>query len=191
MTGLRRVARITGTAAVALGLAALLYVGLVFAQARPSDLALLSDLPPSAPSEPAAARRPLVEGESLGQIHIPRLGLRADIREGEDESVLQRGVGHLADTPWMGQDGNVALAGHRDTVFRPLEGIQPGDVIEIATADGTATYAVDQVTIVSPDDLSVLEPSGGSTLTLITCHPFKYIGSAPNRFIVRAKRVIQ
>jgi sortase A len=89
----------------------------------------------------------------------------------------------------MGQDGNVALAGHRDTVFRPLEKIQPGDVIEIMTAGGTITYSVDQVTIVSPDDLSVLEPTGGSTLTLITCHPFKYIGSAPNRFIVRAREI--
>ena len=191
MTGLQRAARIAGTTAIALGLAALLYVGLVFAQARPSDMALLPDSPPSAPSELAPVGRPLVAGESLGQIHIPRLGLRADIREGEDESVLQSGVGHLADTPWMGRDGNVALAGHRDTVFRPLEGIQPGDVIEIATPGGTAAYSVDQVTIVSPDDLSVLEPTGGSTLTLITCHPFKYIGSAPNRFIVRAKRVIQ
>lgn len=188
MTGLRRGARIAGTTAVALGVAALLYVGLVVAQARPSDLALLPDPPASAPSE-GPASRPLVAGESLGQIHIPRLGLRADIREGEAESVLQRGVGHLADTPWMGQDGNVALAGHRDTVFRPLEGIQPGDVIEIATGGGTITYSVEQVTIVPPDDLSVLAPSGGSTLTLITCHPFKFIGSAPNRFIVRAKQI--
>jgi hypothetical protein len=85
MTGLRRGARIAGTAAVALGLATLLYVGLVVAQARPSDLALLPDPPSSSPSESVVARRPLVEGELLGQIHVPRLGLRADIREGEDE----------------------------------------------------------------------------------------------------------
>ncbi len=189
MIGLTRVVRIFGTAAIVVGLAVLIYVGLVVAQATPSEPPRLPDPPASTLNEPVAARRPLVAGESLGQIHIARLGLRADIREGEDESVLQRGVGHLADTPWMGQDGNVALAGHRDTVFRPLEGIQSGDVIEVTTVDGIVTYSVEQVTIVSPDDLSVLAPSGGSTLTLITCYPFKYIGSAPHRFIVRARQI--
>jgi len=191
MTGFRRIAHIAGTTAVGLGLVALIYVGLVVAQARPSDTIPRPDATAPMADTMASPVRALVPGEALGQIHIPRLGLRADIREGEDESVLQLGVGHLADTPWMGQSGNVALAGHRDTVFRPLEGIQPGDVIEIATAGGTVTYSVEHVTIVSPDDLSVLEPTAASTLTLITCHPFKYIGSAPNRFIVRARKIAQ
>ena len=180
MTGLSRILRFASTAAVCLGLAALLYVGVVVAQAMSAT---------SAPLEKVDSRRAFVAGESLGQIRIERLGLKAAIGEGERPSVLRRGVGHLPDSAWIGQGGNVALAGHRDTVFRSLRRIQTGDVIEIVTADRSVRYRVDKTAVVSPNDLTVLEDSGRSTLTLITCYPFSFFGSAPDRFIVRAREI--
>lgn len=189
MTSVRQVLRRIGTAAIAVGLGALLYVGLVVARTNPTDPAPPADRTLTVVGAPIAAPTPRVVGESLGQIRIERLGVIAEIREGETDAVLRRGVGHLADTPWLGDDGNVALAGHRDTVFRGLRQVAVGDVIEIVTADRSAYYAVEALTVVAPDDLTVLESSGSSTLTLITCHPFTYIGSAPNRFIVRAREI--
>jgi sortase A len=185
----RNILRYIGSAAIATGLIVLLYVGIVVARTR-----AVEPIPPAAAATapaPAAPvfRRTFVTGETLGQIRIERLGVAANIREGDTDAVLRDGVGHLSDTPWLGQDGNVALAGHRDTVFRALKGIAAGDVIEIATPEGTARYSVEHTTIVTPDDLSVLEPAGGSTLTLVTCYPFNYIGSAPKRFIVRAREI--
>jgi sortase A len=180
MSTTRPFARAAGTAIAWVGLVALLYVGLVLVQSMSATDAALS---------PVDRRRPLVNGQSLGQIRIERIGLRAAISEGERASVLKRGVGHLPDTPWLGQGGNVALAGHRDTVFRSLKHIQTGDVIEITTAEGVVRYAVEETSVVSPTDLTVLESSGRSTLTLITCYPFSFFGAAPDRFVVRAQEI--
>jgi sortase A len=174
--------RAASTISVGLGVAALLYVAVVVGQTMAAS---------SAPLKPVDIRRPFVAGESLGQIRIERLGLKAAISEGERASVLRRGVGHLPDSAWIGQGGNVALAGHRDTVFRSLRKIRTGDVIEIATADRSVRYRVDKTSVVEPDDLSVLKSSGRSTLTLITCYPFSFFGSAPDRFIVRAREISQ
>lgn len=187
MMRVRQVMRVAGTAGIAAGLIALLYVGLVVARTTTPEP--LAPSHPGALSTPAPAPRTLVAGESLGHIRIERLGIAATIREGESDSVLRDGVGHLADTPWLGEGGNVALAGHRDTVFRALRHVQAGDVIEVATPDRSVRYTVEEMTVVAPDDLSVLELADGSTLTLVTCYPFTYIGSAPNRFIVRAREL--
>lgn len=189
MTRVRRVLRSIGTAAIAVGLGALLYVGLVLARTNPTEPAPPAGRTLTLVDAPFEAPTTRVVGDSLGQIRIERLGVVAEIREGETDAVLRRGVGHLADTPWLGDDGNMALAGHRDTVFRGLRQIVVGDVIEIVTADRSAYYTVEALTVVAPDDLTVLEASGSSTLTLITCHPFTYIGAAPNRFIVRAREI--
>lgn len=187
MSNIRSVVRIAGAAAVGVGVVMLLYVALVVARARAPEPAVGPTSPATAALDVVIPRRPLVAGERLGQISIERLGLRAEIGEGEDASVLQSGAGHLADTAWLGEDGNVVLAGHRDTVFRALRKIQPGDVIEIITPYRSARYSVEATTIVTPVDLTVLQSFGGSTLTLITCYPFSFIGSAPNRFVVRAR----
>jgi sortase A len=129
----------------------------------------------------------IVEGSALGEILIPRLGLKAIIVQGESPAVLQRGVGHLADTALPGEPGNVVLAGHRDTFFRPLKRVHAGDAITLKTHDGEFEYVVESTAVVTPSDVAVLEPTGGRTLTLITCFPFSYLGSAPDRFIVRAR----
>jgi sortase A len=128
-----------------------------------------------------------VDGDSIGEIQIPRLGIAVSVVQGESPTILERAVGHLADTALPGELGNVVLAGHRDTFFRPLKGVRVGDAITMKMRDGDVTYEVESTSVVPPTDLSVLDSTGGRTLTLITCFPFAYVGSAPNRFIVRAR----
>jgi sortase A len=141
---------------------------------------------------PSAVAVPVpTDGASIGEIQISRLGLRAMISQGESAPILRRSVGHLSGTALPGEVGNVVLAGHRDTFFRPLSGVRAGDSIVLTTRDGEFEYLVESTSIVTPSAVEVLEPTGGSTLTLITCYPFSYIGAAPNRFIVRARQRIE
>jgi len=146
-------------------------------------------------AEPNQASAPLREEKEprhsmvLGRLEIPRLRVKAMVREGADESTLQRAVGHIPGTALPGNIGNVALAGHRDTFFRGLRNIQKNDAIDLKTEDGTYRYVVQSTKIVGPRDVGVLAASTGETLTLVTCYPFYYIGSAPKRFIVRATQV--
>lgn len=125
----------------------------------------------------------------IGRLQIPRLGVSAMVREGASEGTLSRAVGHIPGTALPGRNGNVALAGHRDTFFRALRNIRKHDAIEVETSQGTFRYVVESTKIVGPRDVEVLNASGGQTLTLVTCYPFYYIGSAPKRFIVRAAQV--
>jgi len=129
----------------------------------------------------------LVDGGAIGEIQIPRLGLRAMVVQGDSAAILQRAVGHLADTALPGESGNVVLAGHRDTFFRPLKRVLAGDAITLKTRDGDFAYLVESTAVVPPSDVQVLQPTGGRVLTLITCFPFSFVGSAPDRFIVRAR----
>jgi sortase A len=122
----------------------------------------------------------------IGRLEIPRLKLAVMVREGADEGTLRRAVGHIPGTALPGRIGNVGLAGHRDTFFRALRNIHADDVIEMETTSGTYRYIVKSTRIVTPRDVSVLKASGGDTLTLVTCYPFYYVGSAPKRFIVHA-----
>ena len=125
----------------------------------------------------------------LGRLEIPRLGLSAVVGEGDDEHTLKVAVGHLPDTPLPWQEGNSALAGHRDSFFRPLRRIQVGDDIHFATRHGTFRYRVTRHTVVDPDELWVLDASPTAALTLITCYPFDFVGAAPRRFVVHAERI--
>jgi sortase A len=113
------------------------------------------------------------------------------IVQGESAPILRHGAGHLADTALPGEVGNVVLAAHRDTFFRPLSGVRAGDSIAVKTWDGEFKYVVESTSVVPPSAVEVLEPTGGRTLTLITCFPFSYIGAAPNRFIVRARQQLE
>jgi sortase A len=129
------------------------------------------------------------EGALFGRIEIPRLDLDAVVFEGTSDGTLARGVGHLTHSAGPGGRGNVVLAGHRDTFFRQLKGIRDGDVVTLTTPAGTFRYAVESTKVVEPTATEVLHPSPDATLTLITCYPFTFIGSAPERFIVRGKRI--
>jgi len=133
------------------------------------------------PARPAPPR-----GSTVGRIEIPRLGVSAMIRAGSDARTLQLAVGYIPGTALPGENGNVGLAGHRDTFFRKLRDINPDDEIRVTTKDGVFRYFVQRTNIVEPTDVRVLNPTAYPALTLVTCYPFSYIGSAPQRFIVRA-----
>lgn len=139
----------------------------------------------------AQARAPVTvrAGGLLGMLDVPRLKLTAPVIEGDDDATLKRAAGHLPDTALPWERGNTAIAGHRDGLFRPLKDIKVGDEIRFRSSRNEFRYRVTGTSIVEPDDVSVLEPRGPSSLTLITCYPFYYVGNAPNRFIVRAERV--
>jgi sortase A len=142
------------------------------------------------PPGPAAATRVEMEGSGLiGRIEIPRLDISAIVAEGTSDTVLRRSVGHLPGTALPGEPGNVALAGHRDSFFSSLGGVRPGDRIRITTPDGVFDYRVESKSVVAPDRTEVLSPTSSPTLTLITCFPFRYVGPAPERFIVRARQL--
>jgi sortase A len=123
---------------------------------------------------------------ALAVLRISKLHFEVPVLEGTDDVTLNRGVGHIAGTSRPGSDGNVGIAGHRDGFFRVLKDIGRGDIIELLTPSGTDTYTVNQVVLVSPQDVSVLQTEGIPSLTLVTCHPFYFIGSAPQRYIVQA-----
>ncbi len=122
----------------------------------------------------------------LAVIRIDRIHVEAPVLEGTDDLTLNRGVGHIAGTALFGHNGNVGLAGHRDGFFRGLKDIKVGDRIDLEEPGRVETYAVDSLRIVNPKDVSVLRSGGKPALTLVTCYPFYYIGSAPQRFIVHA-----
>jgi sortase A len=130
--------------------------------------------------------RATAPGSTIGRIEIPRLGVTAIVRAGSDARTLQLAVGHIPGTAYPGEPGNVGLAGHRDTFFRQLRDIRPDDVIEMVTSEGRFTYRVQRTDVVQPSDVWVLDPTREPSLTLVTCYPFSYIGTAPERFIVRA-----
>jgi sortase A len=131
----------------------------------------------------------LVEGEAIGEIQVPRLGLKAIVVQGDSPANLKRAVGHLSKSALPGEWGNVALAGHRDTFFRTLRDIRLGDEIKFKTRERSFEYLVESIEVVAPTDIRVLESSTGHDLTLLTCFPFHYVGPAPNRFVVRAREV--
>lgn len=148
--------------------------------------------------KPSYTPRPAL-GSMLGRVEIPRLHLSAIVREGVDAKVLSVAVGHVPYTALPGDPGNFAIAAHRDTLFRALKDIRKNDVVSFQSSQGTFTYRVLATKIVKPSDVSVLRSDGGgliagegqngSLLTMITCYPFYYVGSAPKRFIVEGKLI--
>lgn len=128
------------------------------------------------------------EGTLVGRIEIPRLGVSAIVLEGVGNKTLRRAVGHIPETPLPEAGGNVGLAAHRDSFFRDLKDVRKDDVITLETLEGTFQYRVEWTKIVEPEDTEVLGNTQVPALTLVTCYPFYYVGSAPERFIVRARR---
>jgi sortase A len=128
-------------------------------------------------------------GSPLGRIEISSVGLAAMIMEGVDGNTLRHAVGHIPGTSLPGQPGNVALAGHRDTFFRGLRNIHKDDEVTLTTLHGFYRYRVDSTQVVEPQATEVLNNSVDDILTLVTCYPFYFVGPAPKRFIVRARRI--
>src|ERR1700761_272781 len=123
---------------------------------------------------------------ALALLRVPKIDLEVPILEGTDDLSLNRAVGHITGTPKPGESGNIGIAGHRDGFFRGLKDVSTGDTVEIVTPDSVTRYVVDEITVVSPTDVMVLAPRTQPSVTLVTCYPFYFIGSAPQRYIVRA-----
>ena len=122
----------------------------------------------------------------LAILRIPKVGIEVPVLDGTDDLILNRGVGRIQGTALPGQPGNMGIAGHRDGFFRGLKDVVEGDKIEIELPDRTDTYVVRNTMIVLPQDTSVLDPTSESSLTLVTCYPFYFVGDAPKRYIVLA-----
>jgi sortase A len=142
---------------------------------------------PSVPNRRESSRR--ASGTLVGRLEIPRLQLSAIVLEGSDSRTLSRGVGRLPETADPGDDGNVVLSAHRDTFFRPLRQIRAGDRVTLQTPMGLYRYVVQWTAVVNPSDTASLKATPDRSLTLVTCYPFRYVGPAPQRFIVRARQV--
>ncbi len=164
--------------------------------------AILTSAPPTEPAPPLTPAKPPAPtvispgtlprpatGTMIGRIEIPRLHVSAIIRAGSDARTLRLAVGHIGGTALPGEHGNIGLAAHRDTFFRRLGDIRENDQVRLVTQRGTFSYRVMGTQIVRPRDTWVLNQTGEQVLTLITCYPFRYVGSAPKRFIVRAEFV--
>jgi sortase A len=169
-----------------LGIFALGYVGFVYADSHAYQALEMKKI-----SQAGRFVEPhiLAEGDVIGEIQVPRLGLSAIVVQGDSLASLRRAVGHVSNSALPGEWGNVALAGHRDTFFRPLRDIRLGDKIRFKTIQQSFEYVVESIDVVAPGDIQVLEPSTGHDLTFITCFPFRYVGPAPKRFVVRAREV--
>ena len=125
----------------------------------------------------------------IGRMEIQRLSVSVLVVEGTGKTTLRHAAGHIIGTALPGRSGNVGIAGHRDTFFRRLQHIRRDDIITLTTLRGEYRYRVVSTTVVNPEDVSVLDPDGNEILTLVTCYPFYFVGSAPQRFIVRAERI--
>jgi len=145
-------------------------------------------LPVAAPKPPESLAFVGPDG-LIGRIEIRRLGISVVVVEGDEKPELRRAAGHIVGTGIPGQPGNVGIAAHRDTFFRPLRNIRANDIITLTTLRGDYQYRVVSTKVVDPYDVAVLDPDGHEILTLVTCYPFYFVGAAPLRFIVRAERV--
>jgi LPXTG-site transpeptidase (sortase) family protein len=169
-------------------------------QARPPDPSVPSSLPAApapfvqepAPLEDATEipvpETPFPDGEMrvLARLRVSRVSLEVAVLEGIEARTLRRGAGWIPGTARPGKQGNVGIAAHRDTFFRPLREVRSGDRIELETLSTVQSYVVRSVYVVDPETTSVLRPTNEPTVTLVTCFPFDYVGPAPRRYIVQA-----
>jgi len=185
---LRWVQRILVAAAIVL----LGYTGFVMVDAwifEKQESAALERFTPAQPAKEAPTPAVIGADGVIGRMGISRLDISVVVAEGTANKTLRRAVGHIAGTALPGRPGNMGIAGHRDTFFRPLRNVQQNDIITLTTTGGEYRYRVVSIMVVNPDNVAVLNPDGNEILTLVTCYPFYFIGPAPQRFIVRAERV--
>ena len=128
-------------------------------------------------------------GSWVARLDAPAVHFSATVLEGTDDATLAKAAGHIEDTPFPGQPGNVGIAGHRDTTFRAVRNLKLGDVLTLTTSGAVLHYRITWMKVVEPDDVYVLDPTRKPALTLVTCYPFQFIGHAPHRYIVRAELV--
>jgi sortase A len=193
-----RRSRLSGTLAwlfAAIGVALLAWYGLVVAEAALYQRAESSTLDRVVNGKAIGTHGPPSRAKQkhqlIGRLEIPRVQMSVMVVDGDDEGTLKTAAGHLPDTPLPWEFGNSAIAGHRDSFFRPLRDVHANDRVRLVTPQGTFHYVVARLRVVEPDDVSVLATSDRSSITLVTCYPFNYIGQAPKRFIVQADHAIE
>lgn len=174
------------------GVGALSYIGLTLLGAKNyqknAELILEKQIFAQEEHHINLSREVVKEGDVLGRIEIPRIGLSVMVLQGTTSRTLLHGVGHIDGTALPGEPGSIGIAGHRDTYFRRLKDIRANDEIQIQTAAGIATYKVDWIQITVPSDGGIVSLTNESALTLVTCYPFHFVGAAPERFVVHAHR---
>jgi sortase A len=174
------------------GALALSYVGFTLFDARiyqkNAELILERQIHAQERHEASLPLPAVKEGDVLGRIEIPRIGVSVVVLEGTTLQTLQHGVGHIEGTALPDEPGNIGIAGHRDTYFRALKDIRANDEIQIQTASGITKYTVDWIQITVPHDVGIVSHETESALTLVTCYPFYFVGAAPERFVVHAHR---
>jgi sortase A len=140
--------------------------------------------------ERIAQYRATLHGDGVPEavLRIPSVKLVVPVFEGTSEENLNRGAGRIEGTAHIGELGNIGIAAHRDGFFRALKDIRVGSVLQLERLDGTDTYRIVATAIVDPSDVSVLAATPKNAITLVTCYPFYFVGSAPQRFIVRAEK---
>jgi sortase A len=189
----QRVGRWTGRLLLLAGVAAVAYVSIALLDAKLFQVFAKHSLESQIQIVGRAPEGPVTtiakDGDIIGRIDIPRLGMSIAVLQGTRSRTLRRGAGHIDGTPLPGELGNSGIAGHRDTYFRGLKDVRKDDEIHFQTATRLVHYHVDWVKVVEPDDTTVLKSSQTeSTLTLVTCYPFYFVGPAPSRFIVHARK---
>ena len=150
-------------------------------------------LPGEDPSDAPVARHrttsAVAPGAWVARLEAPTVGLTATVIEGSSDAMLARAAGHIEGTAFPGDAGNVGIAGHRDTTFRPLRHLRVGDTLRVTTASRVLDYRIARTFVVNPEDVHVLDATDHATLTLVTCYPFTFIGHAPKRYIIQADLV--
>jgi sortase A len=166
------------------------------------DRAEVSELPAVAHAPPDPRRDPVLKGrvskanlvspwlfdrdpQLLGEIDVPRLEWNVMVREGMDDATLRKAAGHVPATAFPGEPGNFVVLGHRDTLFRPLRGLEQGDRVLVRTMDGNFDYSIDSIEVVPPEQVTLLGGPAERSITLVTCFPFDFVGPAPRRFVAR------
>jgi sortase A len=178
---------------LAIGVVALSYTmatileGVLYQRGNTLQLSLPGTSQPPNSTQPRL-RSMAFEGAAISRLEIPRLGMSVLVAEGTTSRTLKVAAGHIRGTSYPDEPGNIGIAGHRDTFFRPLRGISTGDLIILTTPHQSFRYSVEWTKVVQPSDVAVLRSSLEPELTLVTCYPFKFVGAAPQRFIVRARR---
>ena len=194
MTALDRLRNMSSVALCAVGIGLLAYwLGAMFdAHVFQSRLARRLETAGSSSSvlqAASATRHEAITSGLVGRLEIPRLGVSAMITEGITARALGRGIGHVPDTAFPGERGNVGLAAHRDTYFRGLKDVAEGDRVRLVTPGGIFSYEVEWARVVHPNRTDLLEDTTGPALTLVTCYPFHWVGTAPKRFVVRCRPI--
>lgn len=133
------------------------------------------------------SKQPIFQyGEFIGNLFIPRLRKSVLVFQGTDSKTLRKGAGHYINSVMPGVKDNSVIAGHRDSVFKNFGRLKRGDLLIVTIGGNQFTYKIKSLRVVDKEDRTVIVPTDKATLTLSTCFPFKYVGSAPNRFIVTA-----